>query len=108
MIYTPSWFLCAFLDLDFPPVLRLRIIDRLIVFGSRQLLSLALAVIDLNQETLSARNAQMDTVLPLLQNPTTASTMKDWREIVKKWDKHYLSKKDYSALFKKAGVKEIP
>lgn len=108
MIYTPSWFLCAFLDLDFPPVLRLRIIDRLIVFGSRQILSLALAVIDLNQETLSARNAQMDTVLPLLQNPTTAKTMKDWREIVKRWDKHYLSKKDYSALFKKAGLKEIP
>lgn len=108
MIYTPSWFLCAFLDLDFPPVLRLKIIDRFIVFGSRQLLSLALAIIDLNQEALSGSSAQMDTVLPLLQNPTNAKTMKDWREIVKKWDKHYMTKKEYSALFKKAGLKEIP
>lgn len=108
MLYTPSWFLCAFLDMDFPAPLLMRIVDRLVVFGSRQLLSLGLAIIDLNESKLADPKAQMEIVLPILQNPTTQPTMKDWRAIVRFWDKHYIKDKEYEALCRKAGIEKIP
>ncbi|OHT01355.1 hypothetical protein TRFO_07592 [Tritrichomonas foetus] len=107
MVYTPSWFLCAFLNLDFPPQMVLMIMDRFIVFGTRTLLSLGLAVIDLNQGAFEGK-AGIETILPLLQNPTTAKSMKDWRLVIQKWNKYYLTKKQYWALFKEAEMKEFP
>jgi hypothetical protein len=106
MLYTPSWFLAAFLNLDFPPPLRLRIMDRYVAFGTRAILSLGLAIVSLLRKELTT--GTMEVVLPLLQNPGHGEPLKDWRNIIAAWDKFFLSKKEYDQTFPKAGVEYIP
>jgi hypothetical protein len=106
MIYTPSWFLTAFLNLDFPPVFRLRIMDRYLAFGMRAILSLGLAVISLLKNQLVG--AGLELVIPLMQNPCRGERLKDWRNIIPKWDKLFISKSQYTRLFAKLGVVPLP
>jgi hypothetical protein len=104
MIYTPSWFLTAFLNVSFPPVFRLRIMDRYITFGSRAILSLGLAIVSMMKEELTA--PKMEVIIPLLQNPSTK--LKNWRAIIVKWDKLFIAPKDYAKYFAKVGEEPLP
>jgi hypothetical protein len=105
MIYTPSWFLTAFLNIGFPPVFRLRAFDRVVTFGTRALLSLGLAVVSLLKKELMGPD--MEVIIPLLQNPCNGARLKDWRQIIIKWDKVFLTKAEVSKCFQKAKVKEF-
>jgi hypothetical protein len=105
IVYTTSWFLTAFLNIEFPAVLRLRIFDRYCAFGSRALLSLGLTCVSLLKKELMA--PEMEKVLPILQNPNKGQRLQDWRAVLKKWDKLFISKADYSKYFERAGVEEF-
>jgi hypothetical protein len=106
MFYTPSWFLAGFLNLEFPPLFRLRIMDRYVSFGTRASLSLGLAIVGLLRKELTT--GTLETVLPLLQNPCHAEPLKDWRNVIIAWDKNFISKKDYDHMFTRIGVEYIP
>jgi hypothetical protein len=103
--YTTSWFLTAFLNIDFPVVLRLRIFDRYCAFGPRALLSLGLACVSLLKKELMG--SEMEKIIPLLQNPNRGRRLQDWRAVITKWDKLFISRIDYSKYFKRAGVEEF-
>jgi hypothetical protein len=106
VVYTSSWFLTAFLTIQFPPVLRLRIFDGVVAFGTRALLSLGLACVSLLKKELMGSETEL--VVPLLQNPNRGERLKDWRLVIKKWDKLFISRKDYATFFRKAAVEEFP
>jgi hypothetical protein len=106
MVYTPSWFLTAFLNLDFPVAFRLRTMDRYITFGTRAVLSLALALVSLNRDELM--ESQMSLVIPILQNPVMGPKTSNWRDVIEKWDKYFVSVKDYKTYCAKVGEAPIP
>jgi hypothetical protein len=106
IVYTPSWFLTGFLRVGFPPVLRLRIFDRVVAFGTRALLSLGLACISLLKKDLMG--SEMELVIPFLQNPSRSEGLKDWRRIIKKWNKVFISRTECTTFFRKAAVEEFP
>lgn len=101
-LYTPNWFLTAFMAVEFRPEIRLRIFDRFVAFGVRALVSFALVIIDRNREAL-ARNPIGD-CLTILQKPAKCDRLKDWRAMMAKFDKVFLSEREYNALFKKANL----
>ena len=103
LLYTTSWFLCAFMNINFDTNLRLRIFDRFTLFGTRALMSFGLTIVDMNRADLAT--GAFDVVIPILQNPHLSAPMKNWRDIIKVYDKDFISKKDFKKYFKKAGVK---
>jgi hypothetical protein len=105
LTYTISWFISAFLNIDFPVVLRLRIFDRYCAFGPRALLSLGLACVSLLKKEFMG--SEMDKIILLLQNPNRGRRLQDWRAVITKWDKLFISKINYSKYFKRAGVEEF-
>jgi hypothetical protein len=105
IIYTPQWFLTGFLTINFPTVFRLRSFDRIAAFGTRAILSLGLAVVGVLEVEL--QRPSMEEVIILLQNPHEAPQVQDWRALIAKWDKVFLSKADFKKLFKKVGITEF-
>jgi hypothetical protein len=89
-----------------PIEFKLKIFDRYVAFGSRALLSLALAIISLDKKELV--QSPKEIMLPLLQDPMKGPRLRDWKVIMEKWDKLFLSKSDYLKAIKKAGVENIP
>jgi hypothetical protein len=106
MLYTPAWFLTGFQTMQFPPPFRLRLFDRQIAFGSRALLSFGLAIVNVGKPYLTSKGAEV--CIPLLQNPMGLPEFQDWRAMMKRFDDNFLSKSEYSSLFKAAKVKEFP
>ncbi|EAY16617.1 TBC domain containing protein [Trichomonas vaginalis G3] len=104
--YTPSWFLTGFLNVEFPPIIRLHIFDCWIEFGSRALLSFALVIISRNKKALVSDPFEL--ILPNLQNPQNLPTMQDWRYLLKKYDKLWISEKDYIKYCNMAKVPAFP
>jgi hypothetical protein len=105
MHYTPPWFLTGFQSMPFPPLLRLRLFDRQAAIGSRAILSFALAIIETEKDTLSKGN--MDAIMPILQKPYLQPSFQDWRLVLKKGDKLFLSRKAYADALKAVGLREI-
>lgn len=106
LIYTPSWFLTGFLNMDFPPVVRLHIFDCWIEFGSKALLSFALVIVSRNKKSFATDPFEI--LLPNLQNPTALSTMNDWRYLLKKYDKLWVDEKTFVHYCKLANVEVFP
>lgn len=98
IMYTPSRFLCAFMNITMPSVLRLKIFDRFVAFGLRALLSLSLVFISLTKRELIV--ADQVGCLKILQNPDAT----DWPRVMKKWEKLWIGKTDYKKFQEKAGV----
>jgi hypothetical protein len=99
MLYTTSWFLTSFLNLGFPPIFRLRIMDRYVAFGTRALLSLGLAIASLLKDELMEANREV--ALSLLQSPASGKALKEWRDILARWDKMFIPKKEFEAAFRR-------
>ena len=106
LVYTPSWFLTAFLNIDFPIVVRLQVLDAFFEFGSRALLSFALAIISRNKKELAILPAEK--VMLILQKPYDTPNTKDWRYLIKKFHQKFISQKKYDEYFAKAGVEPFP
>lgn len=106
LIYTPSWYLTAFLNLGFSHVFKLRLFDRYICYGTRALVSLGLTIVEMNLDNLES--GPMEVVIPILQNPVASKRMKNWRRVIDHWDKNFLREKQYKKYFKKTGVEYIP
>ena len=106
MTYTPQWFLSAFMNQQFEPVLRLRIFDRYVAFKSAALLSFGLVIISRHKEEFLTKG--MEVIIPLLQRPSSSPKFKDWRYIIKKWDQHWISPSEYASYCKKAKVEYFP
>lgn len=98
MMYTPTYFLCAFMGCQFPTFLRLRIFDRFICCGFRALVSLALVFIKLNRRLFS--EGELEDILPLLKNPTCD----DFSLVLKEWDKEWMSEEEFDKWCAKANV----
>jgi hypothetical protein len=103
MIYTPNWFLTAFQVLGFPDALRLRIFDGYAAFGTRALLSFAVLITKRIKIDLEVGNAS--TVPLLLQDPSTHRRLRNWRQLLQKWDKSFMTKTKYKSYFKEAKVR---
>ena len=106
LIYTPSWFLTCYTNVGFEPVVMLRIFDRFLAFGSRALLSFALVIISRLKKKLLTN--QMDKLIISIQRPFEQEEFKDWRYLMKKYDKLWIEEKDYERYFKEAGVELFP
>jgi hypothetical protein len=102
MTYTSKWFLTAFLTLRFPPKFKLRIFDRYAAFGMRALLSLGITMI--GELTTALETGDQEMVLGVLLNPMAHRKPRDWRKLIDKCDKAFLSERRYEKLFKMAGV----
>lgn len=98
ILYTPAWFLCSYLSLPFESTLKLRIFDRTLMFGARDLLSFGLTIIALNKKLLETEKAPK--ILLYLQHPDEHESFKDWRNVISKFDELWLSQSDYDRLFK--------
>jgi hypothetical protein len=97
--YTRGWFFTAFLELDIRPELRLAVFDRFVAFGCRSLLSFGLTIVALCASRIEKGSQKECT--ELLLRPQLA----DWRAALVKYDKLFLSEKEYAAIFKRAGVR---
>jgi hypothetical protein len=67
MHYTPTWFLSGFMSLPFRPVLKLRLFDRYVAFGTRSMLSFAFTIIALEKELFATGTT--DRILNAFQTP---------------------------------------
>ena len=106
MMYIPQWFLSAYMNQQFEPILRLRIFDRYVAYKSAALLSFGLVIISRHKEEFL--NQGMEVVVPLLQRPSSSPKFKDWRYIIKKWDQHWITHSEYVSFCKKAKVEYFP
>ena len=105
ILYTPAWFLSSYISLPFEPTLKLRIFDRILMFGARALLSFGLVIIALNKKLLETEKATK--ILLYLQHPDEHEAFKDWRNVISKFDEHWLSQSDYDKLFKITNVQKF-
>jgi hypothetical protein len=101
-LYTTQWFLPAFMNLNFHPEIRMRVFDRYISFGCKALLSFGLAILATKQEDLEKKKA--GDIFPILQKPESCEEMKQWRTLLQKYEKYWLSDKEYEKAFKRADV----
>ena len=98
MSYTPRFFLHCFLGYPFPAALKLRIMDRFVLFGFRALLSLALGFVALNKQKLASGNVA--TCLDILNNLDGEEYMR----VIEVWDKTWVDKSEYKSLLEKCDV----
>ena len=106
LIYTPSWFLTVFLNIDFPIVVRLHILDMFFEFATKTVLSFGLAIISRHKKELVTY--PFEKVLTILQRPNSTPNTKDWRYLLKKFHEKFLTDKKYQEYFAKAGVELFP
>lgn len=106
IMYVPSWFMCNFFNMPFPMVLKLRLFDCFLGFGTRAIFSFALTIIKMNKDLLLTNS--MEDCLQILQRPYEFPRMKNWRVVVRHWQENFLTEAQYKGYFKKAGVKYIP
>lgn len=106
IMYVPSWFMCNFFNMPFPIVLKLRLFDCFLGFGTRAIFSFAITIIKMNKDVLL--KSTMEEALQILQRPYEFERMKNWRMVLKNWQSNFISESHYRNLFKKAGVKFIP
>lgn len=100
ILYTASWWLAAFINLPFPSDLTLHIYDRFITFGCKALLSFGLTIIALHHDYFASNEG--DVAIQLLQKPSDSPLMADWRNVIKKWDNHWISEKEYRDYLKRS------
>lgn len=99
--YALGWFMCAFMDINFLPVLRLRVFERYLTFGSRALLSFGIVILSRLKKRI--KHAEPQDIMLWLKHPDVTEEMQDWRRVMEKWDQHWIKKKKYVSLFKQAG-----
>jgi hypothetical protein len=100
--YAAGWFLTGFANSNFPPIIRLRIFDRILLYGFRAIISFALAIISVKKKKLvKANNGES---LLLLQNSNDVEDFGGSGRLLKKYTKLWISKDDYREAFKKAKV----
>jgi hypothetical protein len=90
------------MNMNFHPELRLRIFDRFATFGCRALLSFGLVILAMKQDDLEKKKT--GDLFPILQKPDACEEMKGWRQLFQKYDKMWISERDYEKFFRKAGV----
>jgi hypothetical protein len=106
MLYIPTWFLTRFQTINFPTPFKLHLFDRMLGFGTWALLSFGITIVLLGKDKITT--GSMEVVTECFQNPPSHPKFADWRSVIKKWDKKFLSQVQYSAYFKKAQVVEFP
>jgi hypothetical protein len=94
--YLRVWFMHFFLSVDFLPVLRLRIWDRIAAFGGRAIYSLGLALVSLMEKDLLKRGR--DDLTLMLQSPIIGIRERDWGNVIKKWDRFWISFSNYGEV----------
>ncbi|EAY19366.1 TBC domain containing protein [Trichomonas vaginalis G3] len=105
-MYLPQWFLSAFMNQSFSPILRMSIYDRFIAHKGQALLSFGLVIISRHKDFFMKE--QMESILPVLQHPYISEKMRDWRYLMKKYDQHWIDERTYRRLFAKAGLEYFP
>jgi hypothetical protein len=103
--YLRGWFTHAFLSVDFLPVFRLRIWDRIVAFGARGLFSLGLAFVALLEKDLLKRGKEDLTMT--LQNPILGIQEGDWMNVIKKWDALWISVDAYKEILAEVSVRDV-
>jgi hypothetical protein len=102
MVYLPAWFLSGFMRMNWRGEVRLAVFDRLVAFGCRALLSFALTIVSRLKRELAALPA--GDCLQLLHRPEERAEFEDWRPVIAKYSKLWISAKDYARYFRRAGV----
>jgi hypothetical protein len=102
ILYTPNWWLSAFMGMDLPSELRMRIFDQYIAFGYRALFAFGLVIFSLEKVRLSSESSGV--CLQILQNPGELPAVVDCRAAIKKYNRKWLSEKEYSHCLKQANI----
>jgi hypothetical protein len=102
LLYTTGWFLTGFMGLNLHPEIRMRLFDRFIMFGYRALFSFGLLIIS-SAKVVFLTACAID-CMEALQKPEESPMMNDWRQVIAKYDKKWISVKEYDGCLKKAGV----
>jgi hypothetical protein len=103
--YLRGWFIHFFLSVDFLPVLRLRIWDRIAGFGAQAVFSLGLTFVALLEKDLLKRGR--DELTLTLQNPILGVQEGDWRNVIKKWNKLWIGAGDYKEILAKVSIHDL-
>lgn len=101
-MFTTQWFMTAFMAFNWDPEFQMRIFERFLFYGTRGMLGFALAIFSRHKKELV--NSTFETMVPILQNPDNSPAMRDWRYVLKKWDKLWIRKAQYQKLLKNAGA----
>jgi hypothetical protein len=102
-MYTTTWFITAFMGIPLPLDVRLRIFDRFVVCGCRALLSFGLVIIARMQDILMKGGVTEGLIL--LQHLERVEQLKVSRVVMTTYDRVWISERDYTKFFKKAGLK---
>jgi hypothetical protein len=94
-----------FLSVDFLPVLRLRIWDRIAAFGGRAIYGLGLALVSLMEKDLLKKGR--DDLTLTLRNPIIGIREGDWGNVIKKWDRFWINLSDYEQMIVKAATHHL-
>jgi hypothetical protein len=104
--YTKRWFLTAFQELDFAPLVRLRVFDLYMGNGIRALFAFGLAIIRTERREL--RIGSRDVIMAILLEPSRRPRLNDCKKIFERCDAHWISQHRMSSAFKRAGVDALP
>lgn len=97
--FTTKWFVPAFLAMDWPSEMQLRIFEHFLFYGSRFLLSFGLIIIHVHRKALKRMRA--DEIMSLLPCPEKSEKMRKCSKVFKKLDDVWISKKRYDMLLAK-------
>ena len=103
MLYTPSWFLCAFMNVPFPPKLKLYIFDQFCYFGTRTLFTVGLTIISLNQEKILNCDG-FDTILTTFQEPPHVNDPNYPNIFMKEYRKNFIKNSEYKEAFTQSNI----
>jgi hypothetical protein len=107
--YVKDWLQTAFLSIDFPPELRLRVFDRVVKFKTAALLSFGLTVV--HGVSMGLVNAGDGTAaLKLLKDPSNSQFFQNVPQVIKKLNALWINKSAFEGLLTAVGVtrQDIP
>jgi hypothetical protein len=100
--YAAGWFLTGFMNSDFPTNVRLNIFDRILAFGFRAVLSFGLVIFSRNKKFLA--RAHFTECVSLLQKAELCDSCQDWRYLLRKYDKLWISQDLYRSAFAELNI----
>jgi hypothetical protein len=102
ILYTTGWWLTAFMGMDLPSELRMRIFDRFVAFGYRALFAFGLVIFSAEKDRLAS--ASSTECMGILQSPGGSPAIADARRAIARYDRKWLSETEYTNCLKKAQV----
>jgi hypothetical protein len=99
--YLRDWLQTAFLKIPLRPELRLRVFDRFVRFGTPALFAFGIVVVGLVAEEIKVKGK--GEIIRLLEDPTKSGRFRNVDDVIRKFEKVVVGKKEYKVLCSKCG-----